>query len=258
MTDIDQTDGQGKVCSKCGEWKPLSEYHKDKTAKDGKRSSCGDCVKVKNAKWRAENPDKSKAAAENYRANNPEKSRESAKRTRDKRGSEITAEYNKKWKEENPEYFIEYRSANKEKRREYNKEWHRANPEKSKAKQKRNHQNNRTSPGARLAVNIKSSMWKVLKKGAKRGRRTFDLLGYSINDLRSHLESLFGDGMTWENYGDWHVDHKIPIAAFNFETPEDTDFKRCWALSNLQPLWATENLSKSDKLFAPFQPSLLL
>jgi hypothetical protein len=49
-----------------------------------------------------------------------------------------------------------------------------------------------------------------------------------------------------------------PITAFNFNTPEDIDFKRCWALSNLQPLWARDNLSKQNKLIKPFQPSLLL
>jgi hypothetical protein len=60
----------------------------------------------------------------------------------------------------------------------------------------------------------------------------------------------------WKNYGEWHVDHKIPQSAFNFETPEDIDFKKCWALKNIQPMWAKENIIKSNRINKPFQPSL--
>jgi hypothetical protein len=73
-----------------------------------------------------------------------------------------------------------------------------------------------------------------------------------------HLEKQFLPGMSWENMGEWHIDHKIPIAAFNFEKPEDIDFKRCWALKNLQPLWKSENCIKGAKIDKPFQPSLNL
>jgi 5-methylcytosine-specific restriction endonuclease McrA len=66
--------------------------------------------------------------------------------------------------------------------------------------------------------------------------------------------------MTWGNYGrhGWHIDHRIPISAFNFKAPTDIDFKKCWALSNLQPLWSHENQKKYNKLLKPFQPSLNL
>ena len=56
------------------------------------------------------------------------------------------------------------------------------------------------------------------------------------------------EGMTWENYGEWHVDHKLPITSFNFTTVFDDDFKKCWALDNLQPMWGNENISKSNKI----------
>ena len=67
-------------------------------------------------------------------------------------------------------------------------------------------------------------------------------------------------GHTWTDFleGDFHIDHIIPCAAFNFQSPEDPDFKRCWALSNLQLLPAEENLKKGAKLLQPFQPSLAL
>jgi hypothetical protein len=62
--------------------------------------------------------------------------------------------------------------------------------------------------------------------------------------------------MSWDNYGKWHIDHKIPVTAFNFERVDDVDFKRCWSLKNLQPLWALDNIVKGNKVEAPFQPSL--
>lgn len=71
-------------------------------------------------------------------------------------------------------------------------------------------------------------------------------LGYTIAQLKSHLESLFTDGMSWDEFraGNIHIDHIIPQAAFDLS--RDDDYQRCWSLSNLQPLWATDNLAKSD------------
>ncbi len=65
--------------------------------------------------------------------------------------------------------------------------------------------------------------------------------------------------MSWENYGTvWEIDHKIPIAAFNFERPEDIDFKKCWELKNLRPLEIYKNRSKQARIDKPFQPSLTI
>ena|SRR3990167_2666119 len=87
------------------------------------------------------------------------------------------------------------------------------------------------------------------KKGiSKAGERWCSVVGYSIDELRGHLEPLFSDGMSWENYGEWHIDHIIPKSFFSFTSPEDAAFKQCWALTNLQPLWAEDNLSKSNRL----------
>jgi len=73
------------------------------------------------------------------------------------------------------------------------------------------------------------------------------LVGFTLNQLIAHLESLFRPGMTWENRKEWHIDHIKPLALFDFETPKDTQFKEAWALKNLQPLWAKDNLSKGAK-----------
>lgn len=78
---------------------------------------------------------------------------------------------------------------------------------------------------------------------------------YSVEDLKNHLESLFKEGMSWDNYGipesgyfdGWHIDHIKPKSWFNFNSPEDESFKKCWSLENLQPLWAEENLRKNNR-----------
>ena len=73
------------------------------------------------------------------------------------------------------------------------------------------------------------------------------MLGYSPKELKEHLESQFTDGMSWDNMSEWHIDHIRPVSSFNFTTTECEDFKKCWALENLQPLWAADNLAKNNK-----------
>ena len=76
----------------------------------------------------------------------------------------------------------------------------------------------------------------------------FDILKYPPEDLINHLEKQFTEGMTWENYGEWHVDHKLPITSFNIQEIGDNEFMKCWSLNNLQPLWGDENIRKSNKI----------
>ena len=85
------------------------------------------------------------------------------------------------------------------------------------------------------------------RKLSKRWLHIFDILGYSVEDLFAHLESKFQQGMTWDNYGQWHIDHIKPESLFNYSSFNDNEFKECWSLDNLQPLWAKDNLKKSNK-----------
>lgn len=82
----------------------------------------------------------------------------------------------------------------------------------------------------------------------KNWRSTFDVLPYTIDDLIAHLESKFVNGMSWENHGKWHIDHIIPDCNFNYKSLDDDEFKKCWALDNLQPLWAEDNIRKNRKV----------
>lgn len=97
----------------------------------------------------------------------------------------------------------------------------------------------------RLRSACKNTLRRCLKVfGTFKSGRTYDLLGYSADDLRLHIESLFLPGMSWENYGDWEIDHIHPISKF----PPSTPLSEVNALSNLQPLWKSDNRKKRDQV----------
>jgi hypothetical protein len=139
-----------------------------------------------------------------------------------------------KWRENNPDYEKVNRKKNPEKTRE----WH-----------KKMNEKRRSKPIFKLSDIISASIKNSLKSG-KNGRHWESLLNYTIQDLMTHLENQFKKGMSWDNQGmfGWHIDHIIPISLWQFNTPQDREFKQCWALCNLQPLWAEENLRKSNKI----------
>jgi len=155
--------------------------------------------------------------------------------------------------------LAKWRMENKEKSREIDRKWREKNIEKVRmARNKSIAKKRATLAGSlnhRMSVGIQQSL-----KGNKKGRSWESLVGFSLEELKKHLERQFKKGMSWKLVmaGKIHIDHKTPIIAFNFEKPEDLDFKRCWSLKNLQPLFALENKSKKDGLCRAFQPALLL
>jgi hypothetical protein len=104
-----------------------------------------------------------------------------------------------------------------------------------------------TDPQFKMAVVVRKRVILALKaRGASKSKSLRELIGCSIQELKQHLESKFREGMSWENHGEWHVDHIRPCADFDLTNPEEQ--KNCFHFSNLQPLWAEENLRKSNKL----------
>lgn len=99
----------------------------------------------------------------------------------------------------------------------------------------------------RIDLRMGALMWYSLKH-RKAGCRWERFVNYTLADLMAHLESRFWPGMSWKNVGDWHIDHKRPRSLFTYKSPNDREFKACWALSNLQPLWAVDNMSKGARL----------
>lgn len=219
-----------KVCIKCGELKAIIEFYKHNMMADGHLNKCIECSKKGFKEHRILNYEKLKKAGKEWRKLNAEK-------------------ISKKNK-------IKY-IANKQAAKEKARKWVLANPEKRKKIIKRSNDKIRGTGKGRLCNRIGCMINRSLKTGSKSRRHWETLLPFTREQFLKHIKKQFKEGMSFDNYGEWHVDHKIPIDAFNFQTPEDHDFKICWSLKNLQPLWAKDNLSKNNKLSKPFQPSLI-
>jgi len=215
------------------------------------------------------NADIIKAKSRQYYSNNKEKVFESAKKYYKKNKDKILIakrEYHKKNKDKIKKYYEKNKEKIREKHKIYLKKHYRENLDKYKEWSKNWRINNRdrkneaeynrrhNNPEVALSHLISGDILRSLK-GNKNRIHWETLVGYTLQDLMNHLESKFQDGMTWENRGlcGWHIDHFRPISSFNFTSYEDEQFKKCWALSNLQPLWAFDNLSKGAKILP--QPS---
>lgn len=241
-----------KKCTKCGLAQSLDCFGVDKQKKDGLRPSCKSCGK----KFYNENADKLRAKTKEYYWKNPEKSKANTRQFRESNLEKVKT------------YMTVYRKEKKEEIKQASKAWRAANVEKVRASKRESYHRNkdqiltrlsekRKQPKQGLHHRISQGILKSLKQ-KKSGLSWESIVGYTAEMLMRHLEKQFLPGMSWANFGDWHVDHKVPVAAFNFAGPYDIDFKRCWDLKNLRPLWAKDNISKGKKLMHPFQPSLAL
>ena len=154
------------------------------------------------------------------------------------------------------EYYKQYYINNREKIKEYWRQYRINNLEKMREREK-----NRRKTDLKYNLNHKmSSAIYISLKGNKAGNHWESLVKYTLIDLINHLKKTIPEGYTEIDMlnGKLHIDHIIPISAFNFTEPEHTDFKKCWALENLRLLPARENIIKRDKLFIPFQPALAI
>jgi hypothetical protein len=140
------------------------------------------------------------------------------------------------------------RQSNIEEVRQYHREWRKRNKEKFAEYQKKYISSNEN---LRFAARLRTLVYVSLKtQSASKASGTVDLVGCSIAELQSHLASKFKPGMSWANHGrdGWHIDHIIPCSLFDLTDSEQQ--KKCFHYTNLQPLWAIENIKKSNKLIA--------
>ncbi len=148
---------------------------------------------------------------------------------------QCNAKYAKKWKSNNMEhrrnYIKNYELNNKEKLLGYRRKW-----------QKKRLLND---PGFKLRRNLRRRIWGALKQNIK-SDFTMKLIGCSIDQLKLYLEKKFEDGMDWNNYGVWHVDHIIGCANFDLSQPEQQQI--CFHYTNLQPMWGEKNMQKGARL----------
>ena len=106
-----------------------------------------------------------------------------------------------------------------------------------------------SKPEVRIAKNLRGRLNKILNvQNQTKKEHTLNLIGCTVTDLKIHLDKKFKKGMSWSNYGvhGWHIDHVIPCSKFNLKNLEEQ--KKCFNYQNLQPLWAEENIKKSNKL----------
>lgn len=155
------------------------------------------------------------------------------------------------------EYYIrnldsikEYRERNKARMRLQNRNWHQNNKERCRERKRKTSQAYRQRPEIKLRMAYRRRMNKLLR-GDIKPARSLEILGCTLDEFKSHIENQFKPGMTWDNHGihGWHIDHVIPCSRFDLTDPEH--IKRCFHFSNLQPLWAKENLQKSNNLTDP-------
>lgn len=217
-----------KKCTFCKVEKSTSQFGKKhrKTRKGNIKEYiniyCMKCATLKVKLWRKSNPEKVKEQNSSSKA--------------------------KKYKEN-------WLSNNKDKRQEYEKQYYLNNIDKFKERSqsiqfkntKRAYKKNRRHNDLifRLRGNISNAILKALKRGKsnKAGQSILQYLNYTIQDLKIHIEKQFDSQMSWINYGIyWHIDHIIPQSCLPYSSMKDNNFNKCWALENLRPLEAKQNM----------------
>jgi hypothetical protein len=172
-----------------------------------------------------------------------------------KKNKESISDYGKEYRKKNKESLSvkkkEYRKKNKTKIYERNLEWRKANKDKVRVSaneyQKKRYHNDSLF---RLQLILRARFRNFLKQNnCRKSGRSFEIFSATPKQIKSHIESQFKDDMTWENQGEWHIDHIIPLDYYakNFDLNDLEVQKKAFNYKNLQPLWAFENLSKSNK-----------
>lgn len=260
-----------KICNKCGLSKDESEFQARTCMKDGIRNECKKCISERNHIRYLANCEEFKAIQREWNKNNKDIKKKSGQRWY-QNNKEKVRQCDAEWAKNNPEKVKEiqikaqkkYREKNRDKINKNAREKHAENPElcrercrKSRIKhleerRKRDREFSRlirnTPQGKindRMSVGIRQAL-----KGNKNGLKWESLVGYTKDQLQLHLENLFTKGMTWERLltGEIHIDHIIPKSSFHYVDPSDPEFKKCWSLDNLQPMWAKDNLIKHNKI----------
>lgn len=220
------------MCNKCIVEKDIANFNFRSDV--GKyRKTCQDCRNTHRRSKRAENSDHARKVAKDWYANNKEKvcnqRKEYYKSNKDKilrvrsvyvhNNLDKVSATNKTWRDKNKDYLREYMAKYVAYRSENDLEF-------------------------KIKTRIRQRLGKAIKRNYKSSSAII-LLGCSISYFKRYLESKFQDNMTWENYGDWHMDHIIPLSKFDLTNNEHL-LKACH-YTNLQPLWAKDNISKGAK-----------
>ena len=192
-----------KTCSICKVTKEISNFNKNSYRKNGYRPECKDCRKEKTLLYRNKNKEKINEYNRTYN---------DRKVNGETTVSVFTIEERRKKVCEYTTKYIKDRSER--------------------------------DPLFKLKVRIRQLFSNSIRRsGYTKKSKTRDILGCEFEEFKTYIESLFRDNMTWKNYGEWHLDHRIPISW----TKTEDEIYRLNHYTNLQPLWKDENLSKGNK-----------
>ena len=195
--------------------KSVEEFYVREDSKDGRRNDCILCCRKKKREYILKN-------------------------------SELRKEQSRQYRLRHPDYMKGWNERNREKKLQGIKDWRKNNPEKNKL-YKSNYRVKKTKedPKYRLKNNIRRLILLTFtNKGYTKKSKTNEILGIDYDGFMKHIESLFTEGMTWENRGKWEIDHKIPISLGKTED----DIIKLNHYTNLQPLWREDNIKKSNKM----------
>lgn len=253
-----------KLCTFCQVEKTLDCFTKNKNMKDGLDRNCRECRAVAKKASYERNREKNLVKMKAYREANKEKIAETKKRSRLKKIDEykqkqreryyanreqILADTKKK-RLENLDHHLkkeaEVRARHREKRNEWQKQYYQdTKPERLKYHAKYMRDRIKRDPVYALSRLVRRRITIALSKGGYlKTSPTREMLGCDYDELKAHLERQFLKGMSWENRGDWHIDHIVPLSSAGSEE----ELLALCHFTNLRPLWASDNISKGAKM----------
>lgn len=250
-----------KKCRICNIEKFENEFHRRN--EKSFRNECKECMKIYNKENKEKNKDKIKNYQDNYRIENKEKLKEYSKNNWMKNKEEISSKYKQyrldnieKYKEKDKNYYINNKSKINERDKKYSEE----NKDKISVNKKEYYQKNKVIIKEKKRIYIQKRRKEDLlfklkdaisgliyhsirRQGYSKKTRTYKILGCSFEEFKLYIEVMFTEGMTWENHGEWHLDHIKPISLAK---TEDEVYELNHYL-NFQPLWAEDNIKKGNK-----------
>jgi len=237
-----------KNCKRCNSVKAVCDFGKNKKNKDGLSIYCKECERSRGQEYRKKNPNY-KISSKTWRINNPEKYKETIKKYLDANPHMTSTERSKKYR-----LNEEFREKEKNRIKEYTEK----NREKLKIYRQKYYKENKTLLRKKndeyKIVRLKNDGFYRMKKNLRdrirdflitenRSVRTKQIVGLDSKQFKSYIQQMFSEGMTWDNYGLWHLDHIKPLSLA--KTPEEALELNHY--TNLQPLWAQDNLKKNNK-----------
>jgi hypothetical protein len=239
-----------KICKKCGVDKSFDDYGDNKRNVDGKAIYCKECERLRGIEYRIKNPEKVKESSKKWRNNNIENYKKTIEKYLEKNPHMVSKErikiyrQNEEFKNKTNLKKKEYYRNNIEQEREKSKKYYHDNKQIIRKKNNDWKNNKRKNDGFyRMKINLRHRLRDYLF-GESKSKRTKDIVGLDKIEFKSYVENKFLNGMTWDNYGKWHLDHIKPLC----QAKDNDEALLLNHYTNLQPLWAEDNLRKNRKL----------